>query len=166
MLRILLTTVLFSLVLPDNALVQSSCALHIASFNIHYIVPNDKNDDWGERKHAVTRVLKDIDADIVAFQETETFDGGHYSKRFVCLKQSGFALFHPVAQPTESWACIYYQQLIIFSLARNSGRNRKSKSGGIAMTAFIQPITTQSVQNSRFRMQQLVTAFCRTKLTN
>lgn len=81
MLRILLTTVLFSLVLPDKALVQSSCELHIASFNIHYIVPNDKNDDWGERKLAVTRVLKDIDADIVAFQEMETFDGGHYSNR-------------------------------------------------------------------------------------
>jgi hypothetical protein len=32
------------------------------------------------------------------------------------------------------------------------------------MTAFIQPITTQSVQNSRFRMQQLATALCRTKL--
>lgn len=81
MLRILLTTVLFTLVLPGKALAQSSCVLHIASFNIHYIVPNDKNDDWDERKHAVTHVLKDIDADIVAFQETETFDGGHYSKR-------------------------------------------------------------------------------------
>ena len=69
------------MVLPGKALVQSSSVLHIASFNIHYIVPNDKNDDWDERKHAVTHVLKDIDADIVAFQETETFDGGHYSKR-------------------------------------------------------------------------------------
>ena len=81
MLRILLTTVLFTLVLPGKALAQSSCVLHIASFNIHYIVPDDKNDDWDERKHAVTHVLKHIDADIVAFQETETFDGGHYSKR-------------------------------------------------------------------------------------
>ena len=86
MLRILLTTVLFSLVLPAKTLVQSSCALHIASFNVHYIEPNDKNDDWGKRKHAVSRMLKDIDADIVAFQEMETFDGGHYSKRNLQLE--------------------------------------------------------------------------------
>lgn len=96
MLRILLTTILFTLVLPGKALAQSSCVLHIASFNIHYIVPNDKNDDWDERKHAVTHVLKDIDADIVAFQETETLFSVismHQKdlKRFVCLKQSGLA---------------------------------------------------------------------------
>lgn len=86
MLRTILTTVLFTLVLSSSALAQSNRALHIASFNIHYIVPNDKNDDWEERKHAVTRVLMDMDADIVAFQEMETFDGGHYSKRNLQLE--------------------------------------------------------------------------------
>lgn len=58
----------------------------IASFNIHYFVPNDKNDDWEKRRHAVTRILKDIDADVVAFQEMETFGGGHYSKRNIQMK--------------------------------------------------------------------------------
>ncbi len=67
-------------------LAHASDTVHIASFNIHYIVPHDKNDDWKERQHAVTQVLKDIDADIVAFQEMETFDGGHYSKRNLQLE--------------------------------------------------------------------------------
>lgn len=74
------------MILPGSALAQSSSTLHIASFNIHYIVPNDKNDDWETRKHAVTRVLKDMDADIIAFQEMETFEGSHYSKRNVQLE--------------------------------------------------------------------------------
>ena len=54
---------------------------HIASFNVHYIVPGESQNDWEERKHAVTRVLADMDADIIAFQEMETFDGGSFSER-------------------------------------------------------------------------------------
>ena len=81
MVHIVLTITLFFLVLPGKVLAQYSCDLHIATFNIHYIMPNDKNDDWEKRKHAVTRVLQDIDADIVAFQEMETFEGGHYNNR-------------------------------------------------------------------------------------
>ncbi len=77
----LLTLASFIILLHSQALAQSSCAIHVASFNIHYIVPHDKNDDWEERKTAVTKVLKDIDADIIAFQEMETFEGGHYSHR-------------------------------------------------------------------------------------
>ena len=65
---------------------QHHHALHIASFNIHYIVPSDKKDDWENRKHAVTNVLNDMDADIVAFQEMETFDGGYFSERNLQLK--------------------------------------------------------------------------------
>jgi endonuclease/exonuclease/phosphatase family metal-dependent hydrolase len=64
-----------------QALAHSHHAIHVASFNIHYIVPSDKDEDWGERKKAVTSVLNDIDADIVAFQEMETFEGGKYSNR-------------------------------------------------------------------------------------
>lgn len=65
---------------------QQPHTLHIASFNIHYIVPSDKRDDWEDRKHAVTDVLNDMDADIVAFQEMETFDGGHFSERNLQLE--------------------------------------------------------------------------------
>ena len=79
MLRTNLKIVVFTFLVSSSPLAQSSDTVHIASFNIHYIVPHDNNDDWGERKYAVTRVLEDMNADIVAFQEMETFDGGHYS---------------------------------------------------------------------------------------
>ncbi len=37
--------------------------------------------DWDARKEAVIRVLKDIDADLIAFQEMETFEGSSFSYR-------------------------------------------------------------------------------------
>ena len=82
MFRILIALVLsIPISLSKQVFTQSSDVHHVASFNIHYIVPNDKDDDWERRKHAVTNILIEMDADIVAFQEMETFDGGHYSKR-------------------------------------------------------------------------------------
>ena len=86
MLRALLKIAVCALLAPGLTFAQSSDTVHIASFNVHYIVPHDDNDDWDERKYAVTRVLKDMNADIVAFQEMETFDGGHYSKRNLQLE--------------------------------------------------------------------------------
>ena len=86
MFRILIALVLsIQILLTEEVLSQSSDVHHVASFNIHYIVPNDKDDDWQRRKHAVTNILIEMDADIVAFQEMETFDGGHYSKRNIQL---------------------------------------------------------------------------------
>ena len=79
-----IVVVTFSVV--HSTLVHSSDAVHVASFNIHYIVPHDKNDDWEKRKLAVSFVLNEMDADIVAFQEMETFDGGHYSERNLQLE--------------------------------------------------------------------------------
>lgn len=81
MLSILLMAVSLLFLWPGQTLAQPSCAIRVASFNIHYIVPSDEDEDWGKRKQAVTRVLKEIDADIIAFQEMETFEGGHYSYR-------------------------------------------------------------------------------------
>ncbi|RDE25071.1 endonuclease [Motiliproteus coralliicola] len=78
-LKLLITALLTILCSPLYA--SSSCALHIASFNIHYIVPSDSDETWDTRKHAVSRILNEMDADIVAFQEAETFDGGDYSPR-------------------------------------------------------------------------------------
>ena len=60
---------------------HANCEFKVASFNIHYIVTLDGPDeDWEERKQAVTEVLKRMDADIVAFQEMETFEGGNFSR--------------------------------------------------------------------------------------
>ncbi len=86
MVRAFLTIVVFVFLTSSLTFAQSSDTVHIASFNIHYIVPHDNNDDWEERRHAVTRVLEDMNADIVAFQEMETFDGGHYSERNLQLE--------------------------------------------------------------------------------
>ena len=68
-----------SLLLPVSAL-AADCAFTVASFNIHYIVTTNGPDrEWEARKAAVTEVLRRVDADIIAFQEMETFNGGHFS---------------------------------------------------------------------------------------
>lgn len=53
--------------------------VHVASFNVHYIVPNSPKEDWPERRDAVRDVIADMDADIIGFQEMETFTGGNYN---------------------------------------------------------------------------------------
>jgi len=51
--------------------------LRVASFNIHYLVLNDEEiKNWNARKPAVTAMITDIDADILAFQEMESFGRG------------------------------------------------------------------------------------------
>ena len=98
MFRILIVIALF-VPISSSGIVhsQSSDIHHVASFNIHYIVPEDKDENWERRKYAVAKVLKEMDADIVAFQEMETFDGGHYSKRnlqldWVIFSTTGYKL--------------------------------------------------------------------------
>ena len=53
----------------------------VASFNIHYIQPGKDLMDWDTRKDAVIRVLEGMGADLIAFQEMETFEGGSFSYR-------------------------------------------------------------------------------------
>lgn len=53
--------------------------IRFASFNIHYVAPGQKKLNWDNRKSAVTKALEDIDADIIAFQEMETFAGGSFN---------------------------------------------------------------------------------------
>ncbi len=55
-------------------------AIRFASFNIHYIAAGQKKLDWDNRKHAVVKSLREIDADIIAFQEMETFAGGSFNR--------------------------------------------------------------------------------------
>ena len=56
--------------------------MRIASLNVHYIVVTRTEGrwslaDWQTRKGALAAALGDLDADIVAFQEMESFAGGH-----------------------------------------------------------------------------------------
>jgi len=54
----------------------------VATFNAHYLLvgSDDQLTGWAEREYAVLAVLREIDADIVAFQEMETFAGGHANR--------------------------------------------------------------------------------------
>lgn len=61
--------------LPDAA-----HPFRIASFNIHYIAPNQQRLNWDDRKQAVLHVIDAMQADIIGFQEMETFAGGHYNE--------------------------------------------------------------------------------------
>jgi endonuclease/exonuclease/phosphatase family metal-dependent hydrolase len=53
--------------------------LVVGSFNIHYTTPWQEKMIWEERREAVVEVLRRGDADIVGFQEMETFEGGHWN---------------------------------------------------------------------------------------
>lgn len=57
-------------------------ALRIASHNVHYILLNAENgpwsvDGWNARKAALDATFKELDADIIAFQEMESFARGN-----------------------------------------------------------------------------------------
>lgn len=57
----------------------------IISLNIHYLVPDNDRTGWEERKYAVTAELANLDADIVLFQEMETFEGAHLPSQNIQL---------------------------------------------------------------------------------
>ena len=54
-------------------------AFRVASFNIAYIRDPDGLPKWERRREAVAAVVAEIDADILAFQEMETFAGGSFN---------------------------------------------------------------------------------------
>lgn len=53
----------------------------VGSFNIHYITPNRDDFNWPDRRDAVRQVIGEMNADILAFQEMETFEGGDANQR-------------------------------------------------------------------------------------
>ena len=85
-LKAFVSAILLTGLLLAPPVAHSNNTIHVASFNVHYIVPHDKKEDWDERQHAIRNVLKEMNADIIAFQEMETFDGGDYSERNLQLE--------------------------------------------------------------------------------
>lgn len=67
---------LLCLLLTGSALAQP---FHLASFNVHYLAPGQDDLRWSDRREAVVRVIEEMDAEVLAFQEMETFAGGHYN---------------------------------------------------------------------------------------
>ena len=64
---------------PDGA------ALRVASYNVHYIVLGRATGDWSladweRRKEPLAQAFAHLDADLVAFQEMESFGGGSVSE--------------------------------------------------------------------------------------
>jgi endonuclease/exonuclease/phosphatase family metal-dependent hydrolase len=59
--------------------------LVVGSFNIHYTTPWQEKMIWEERREAVVETLRRADADIIGFQEMETFVGGHWNRENVQL---------------------------------------------------------------------------------
>lgn len=67
------------------ALAAQAETVRVASFNIHYTTPNQDDIVWDERRDAVRQVIGEMQADIIAFQEMETFVGGHFNTENIQL---------------------------------------------------------------------------------
>lgn len=87
----LLATVLLSLALtncsaaPPLASSLPLDAVRLATLNVHYLAVHDDRMRWDERRDSVEAALREADADLVAFQEMETFEGRSFSGRNVQL---------------------------------------------------------------------------------
>ena len=68
---------------PSPALLKTEAqtgaqTVRVATFNIHYLqLSEDGLSKWENRRKAVTDMIADISPDIMAFQEMESFGGGH-----------------------------------------------------------------------------------------
>ncbi len=69
----------------SSTCIAQSVRFNVASLNIHYTVVKKSVDDWTPRRKAVSKVIDQINADIFAFQEMETFAGGDYSEHNIQL---------------------------------------------------------------------------------
>ena len=64
---------------------NSAWDLRVATLNVHYLSLRRDTTDWPARAPSVVGSLKAIDADLVAFQEMETFGGGSFARENVQL---------------------------------------------------------------------------------
>lgn len=79
-------------------------ALRMASYNVHYIVLGAAEGawsvaDWDRRKEPLDRAFKELDADLVAFQEMESFQRGsdgsvNLARDWLLARNPGFAATH------------------------------------------------------------------------
>lgn len=54
--------------------------LRVGTFNVHYLSSRVPEMAWEPRRRGVAEVLRRADADLVAFQEMETFEGGSFNE--------------------------------------------------------------------------------------
>lgn len=65
-------------------------SLRVATYNVHYIVVRRDTGpwslgDWERRKAPLDEAFKTVDADVIGFQEMESFGGGHQSSENLTL---------------------------------------------------------------------------------
>lgn len=80
---------------------RDDALLRVASFNVHYIVLGQTEGRWSEagwqdRRGAVDAAFKTLDADIIAFQEMESFQRGsdgsvNLARDFLLAQNPGYA---------------------------------------------------------------------------
>ncbi len=78
-LNALLFCFILLLITAQSKAAEPAAQFNIASFNIHYSLAKRSKNDWAPRKQAVSAVLQEMGADIIAFQEMETFEGNQFS---------------------------------------------------------------------------------------
>lgn len=76
-------------------------AIRVATFNVHYIWAERETGawslgDWEQRKGPMDATFKRLDADIVAFQEMESFEGGNddtvnHAREWLLANNPGYA---------------------------------------------------------------------------
>ncbi len=54
--------------------------LTVGTFNVHYVASGQTDIAWDRRSEAAARAVAEMNADIIGFQEMETFAGGHYNR--------------------------------------------------------------------------------------
>jgi endonuclease/exonuclease/phosphatase family metal-dependent hydrolase len=98
-------------------------ALRVATHNVHYILLGRKSGpwsrgDWEERRHALDAAFKVLDADLVAFQEMESFsrgsDGGtNLARDWLLERNTGYA-----AAASGDWRSFPSTQPILYRTDR------------------------------------------------
>lgn len=65
---------------------QAVIGVSVATFNVHYISPRQERMRWEDRRAAVFAAVEELDADVIAFQEMETFAGGSFNRENLQLE--------------------------------------------------------------------------------
>jgi endonuclease/exonuclease/phosphatase family metal-dependent hydrolase len=72
--------------LPLDSLHEDGGGLLVATFNVHYLSPRVDSMSWDKREAAVLSIVGEMNADVIGFQEMETFSGGRFNDENVQLE--------------------------------------------------------------------------------
>lgn len=112
--RLVTAVLVVAVAAPFAAFATPTSPLVVGTFNIKYTSPRQTRLIWADRRDAVVETLSAMDADIVGFQEMETFAGRHYNGANVQLEwirerfpDFGFAAVHDPAEFPSTQPIMY-----------------------------------------------------------